>query len=163
MKILNLLYLLILISCATNVKKSVRFQEIALGSDEFSSVFFNVIEIKSSEGIDYIINTALSYEAPGKLEIVLEKEKPLLLAIDKNVETLLPVPNKYKYQTRKVSEGERVLHIQTNDYKISKELLMKILNAKSVVVKVPAAPHKDKGFDGVFRTESLATLKEFLE
>ncbi|MBD66309.1 MAG: hypothetical protein CME62_13950 [Halobacteriovoraceae bacterium] len=158
------LLLFLLASCASNSKVSTRTKEISLGSDDFVGLFFNIIEIDDSGDKQYVVSAAFSYEDKEKLEIVLEKEKPLFIAIDQEIVQLQPIPNKYKYVKKKTPQrGERLLHIQMNDYKITKTVLKKIANSSSTVVKIPASPHKNKGFDGVFRKDGMIQITEFIE
>lgn len=163
MKILNLLVLSLLLACSSKPKIKTNTVNINLGSDGFTTVSMNVIEIKKEKSTEYVINGVLLYEAPGKAEIKLDANKPMIVAIDKEAVTLTPIKDKYRYTNKKTSSGgARVLHIQSNDYQVTKEILDRISEAKSVVVRIPAVPHKDGGFDGFFRRENKNQLIEFL-
>ena len=157
------LLIILLASCASKPKPEVDTLGLRLASDGFSTISFNVIKVTTGEKIEYIINGVLDYEAPGPLKIKLDKDKPMFIAIQDEVEKLIPIEGKYKYNPKKVSDGSRILHIQSNDYKVSKDILERMSEARRVVVRIPANPHKDGGFDGVVRTAQKNLLIDFID
>lgn len=154
--------LTLLLSCASKQKTEVEVLGLRLASDGFSTISFNIIEITTGEKVKYVVNGVLDYEAPGPLQIKLDKDKPMFVAIQDQVEKLKPISGKYKYNPKKISEGSRILHIQSNDYEVTKEILDRLSTARRVVVRIPASPHKDGGFDGVIRSEQKDQIIEFL-
>lgn len=158
------LMMVFLMACSSKVKTETKSLNLRLGNDGIATVSFNVIEIKKEKKSEYVINGVMDYEAPGALQLKLDPSKPMLVAINKKVVTLKPLKDKYRYKTAKISQGERLLHIQSNDYMIEKTTLKAIVDSnKSVVVKIPVSPHKNGGFDGVIREEHKNQMIDFLD
>ncbi|MAZ50048.1 MAG: hypothetical protein CME65_15910 [Halobacteriovoraceae bacterium] len=157
------LLVMFLVSCASKPKPEVDALGLRLASDGFSTISFNVIKVTTGDKVEYIVNGVLDYEAPGPLKIKLDKDKPMFVAIQDEVENLIPIEGKYKYIPKKVSEGTRILHIQSHEYKVTKEVLERMSVARRVVVRIPASPHKDGGFDGVMRTAQKNLLIDFID
>lgn len=152
-----------LFSCASTPKLKSRTLGLRLADDGFATISFNLIELKQDKKIKYVINAILDYEAPKPLHIKLDETKPLILAIDKEAVALKPIKDKYRYETGKANSGKRVIHFQSNDYEISQETLGKVTRARTIVVRVPAKPHKNNGFDGVIRKEHRDQIIDFME
>lgn len=163
MKIASILLMGLLLSCASKEKLKTRTLGLRLANDGFATVSFNLIELKQGKKTKYVVNAVLDYEAPAPLPIKLDQDKPLVVAVDKEAVTLRPIADKYRYQSKKVSKGERLLHFQSNDYEISQDILDKMTRGRVIVVRVPANPHKNGGFDAVIRKEQRDKIIDFVD
>jgi hypothetical protein len=77
MKLLSLVFMVFLMSCASKEKVTTDTLGLSLGNDGFAAVSFNIIEVKKGKKISYVVNGVLAYEAPGPLKIQLEASKLL--------------------------------------------------------------------------------------